>query len=153
MAAAPASRDSSSPTHASISVPSTVKCSSLNKRCRFAAPTTAAKNACATSPCNSRSRFFEKLVASHTRSLIPSPTNQRNSRLYSSCSTSIRSERTEYNSCNSNARNSCSGGTDGRPSFEYSCSNRGPSSRIASSANARTRRKGCSNGTRWLKLP
>ena len=43
------------------------------------------------------------------------PTNQRNMRLYSSCSISCRSERIEKNACSSNARSSFSGGIDGRP--------------------------------------
>ena len=38
-------------------------------------------------------RFFEKLDASHTRSSMPNPTNQRNDRSYSSRSIIWRSER------------------------------------------------------------
>src|SRR5262249_2880 len=51
----------------------------------------------------------------HTASSIARPTNQRNSRLYSSCSITIRSLRTEYSTCSTRARNRCSGGIEGRP--------------------------------------
>src|SRR6516225_6604706 len=64
------------------------------------------------SPSSNRSRFLVKVVGAHTRSSMPRPTNQRNSRLYSSCSISIRSLRTEYSTWISNARNRCSGGID-----------------------------------------
>ena len=47
------------------------------------------------SPSSSRSRFFEKVEWSHAASSIPIPTNQRNSRSYSSRSISCRSERIE----------------------------------------------------------
>src|ERR1039458_287367 len=57
-----------------------------------------------TSPENRRSRFLAKLVASHACSLSGSPTNQRNSRLYSSCSTGIRSLCTEYSICSKSAQ-------------------------------------------------
>jgi len=40
-----------------------------------------------------------------------------NSRLYCSSSISGRSLRTEYSTCRSKARNTCSGGTEGRPIF------------------------------------
>lgn len=36
-----------------------------------------------------RSRFFVKTVGTHTPASMPRPTNQRNSRLYSSCSHNI----------------------------------------------------------------
>src|SRR5215472_18415090 len=48
----------------------------------------------AISPSNRRSRFLQKTVVSQTTSSIDSPTNQRNRRLYSSCSINRRSERT-----------------------------------------------------------
>src|SRR6266849_1033448 len=67
--------------HASISVPSTVKCSSLSKPPDRACFTTACKNFCEISPASSRSRFLVNTVTSHTASSISSPTNQRNSRL------------------------------------------------------------------------
>ena len=65
--------------HASISVPSTVKCSSdINL---FACSFTSAKNCCATSLFNSRSRFLLNTAWFHTASSISRPTNQRNSKL------------------------------------------------------------------------
>src|SRR5204862_910370 len=66
---------------ASISVPSTEKCSldsSLRTCGRFSTP---AKNLAAISPSSNRSRFLQNTVASHTGSSAESPTNQRNSRL------------------------------------------------------------------------
>src|SRR5438034_794010 len=71
------------------------------------------------SPSSNRSRFLVNVVGTHTASSIARPTNQRNSRLYSSCSISIRSLRTEYSTWSSSARNRCSGGIDGRPVFAY----------------------------------
>lgn len=62
-----------------ISVPSTVKCSSLMKR--FASRLTSAKKRCATSDVNRPSRFFENTAWFHTASSMTSPTNQRKSRL------------------------------------------------------------------------
>ncbi len=53
---------------ASISVPSTEKCSLDSNRLTRPWATTAARNFTATSPANSRSRFFVKVVASHTGS-------------------------------------------------------------------------------------
>ena len=76
-----------------IRVPSTVKCSSLMKR--FASWFISAKNRWATFDVNRRSRLFENTAWFHTASFMPSPTNQRKSRLSSSCSTHCRSERTE----------------------------------------------------------
>ena len=67
------------------------------------------------SPSSSRSRFLVKVVGAQTASSMPSPTNHRNSRLYSSCSISIRSLRTEYSTWSNSARSRCSGGIDGRP--------------------------------------
>jgi len=47
------------------------------------------------SPSSSRSRFLLNVVGVQTASSMPSPTNQRNNRLYYSCSISSRSLRTE----------------------------------------------------------
>src|SRR3954451_25445377 len=66
--------------HASIMVPSTLKCSVDRRRFTFGWASTAARNLCATSPASSRSRFLPKLVCSQTASSTPSPTNQRNRR-------------------------------------------------------------------------
>ena len=81
------------PAQASINVPSTVKCSSDKSRWALACASTCSKNAVATSPANSRSRFFVKTVTSHTGASSSRPTNQRNSRLYCSCSIKSRSLR------------------------------------------------------------
>jgi hypothetical protein len=78
-----------------ISVPSTEKCSLDKSRFTSGRASSSARKRCATSPASSRSRFFEKLLASHTGSSTPSPTNQRNKRSNSSRSISCRSERTE----------------------------------------------------------
>jgi hypothetical protein len=59
--------------------------------------------------------FLVKVVGAHTASSIARPTNRRNSRLYSSCSITIRSLRTEYSTWSRSARNRCSGGIEGRP--------------------------------------
>ena len=80
---------------ASVSVPSTEKCSLDNSRLTRGCDSTAARNLAAISPSKSRSRFFEKLEWSHTGSSIPMPTNQRNSRSNSIRSINCRSERTE----------------------------------------------------------
>jgi hypothetical protein len=67
--------------HASISVPSTEKCSSESSaltRCWFS---TAAMNWTAISPAISRSRFFVNTVTSHTTASSDNPTNQQNTRL------------------------------------------------------------------------
>ena len=77
-----------------------------------------AKNFSAMSPSKSRSRFLVNTVGTHTASSMFRPTNHRNSRLYSNCSINIRSLRTVYNTCKSNARNNFSGGIDGRPKAE-----------------------------------
>src|SRR5271157_722014 len=66
---------------ASISVPSTVKCSSLCRSCARASFRTAWKKASATSPCSRRSRFLPYPVASQSGSSRFKPTNQRNKRL------------------------------------------------------------------------
>ena len=53
---------------ASISVPSTVKCSSESSRLRRACSTIIVKNSSATAPSSSRSRFFVNTVGCHTGS-------------------------------------------------------------------------------------
>src|SRR5215472_3094799 len=111
------------PAHASSNVPSTVKCSSDMRLKALACSTTKPKNCLATSAFSSRSRFFVNTVTSHTGSSIFSPTNQRNSRLYSNCSINRRSLRTVYSTCKMSARRSFSGGIDGRPILEYICEN------------------------------
>src|SRR5262249_20285933 len=80
---------------ASISVPSTEKCSLESSRFTRGRARTALRNFAAISPSSSRSRFFEKVEWSHTASSTPSPTNHRNSRSNSSRSINWRSERTE----------------------------------------------------------
>ena len=50
--------------------------------------------------------FSVKLVAAQTPSSVDKPTNQRYSRLYSTCCTSCRSERMENNTCIKLARSS-----------------------------------------------
>src|ERR1019366_9329245 len=95
-----------------ISVPSTVKCSSLNKSCWRASTSTASSSRWLTAPAINRSRFLVNTVTSHTSSSISKPTNQRYSRLYSSCSINCRSERIEYSTISSSARSSRSGATD-----------------------------------------
>jgi hypothetical protein len=79
--------------HASISVPSTLKCSSDVRLAASACSRIRSKNFCATSPSIKRSRFLLNTVGSHTGSSIFRPTNQRNNRLYCSCSINIRSLR------------------------------------------------------------
>src|SRR3972149_5171688 len=69
------------PAQASISVPSTVKCSSDNSPCSRANFPSSVKKARATSASSRRSRFFENTVKSQTGSSMFNPTNQRNSRL------------------------------------------------------------------------
>ena len=79
--------------HASIKVPSTVKCSVESRSRLRACSTTSANKVLATSAANSRSRFLVNIVRSQTGSSMFIPTNQRNS----SCSPvapSIRSLRT-----------------------------------------------------------
>src|SRR5262249_32761137 len=77
------------------------------------------KNASAMSPRSSRSRFLVNTVTSQTGSSMLKPTNQRKRRLYSSCSMSSRSLRTEQRTWRSSARSSFSRATDGRPVFRY----------------------------------
>lgn len=69
------------PAQASISVPSTVKCSSDSSSCSRAYAKTCSKKACATSPSSKRSRFLLNVEGSQTGSSICKPTNYRNSRL------------------------------------------------------------------------
>jgi len=76
-----------------IKVPFTLKWSCDRSRFARGMASTALRKAAATLP--SSRRFLEKVEASHTASSMPSPTNQRNRRLKSSCSISWRSERTE----------------------------------------------------------
>ena len=76
------------------------------------------------------------------------PTNHRNNKLYCSCSISIRSLRTVYNTCISSARSSFSGAIDGRPNVAYIWLNTGDNAFKATSAIARIGRNGCSAGTR-----
>src|SRR5581483_3934820 len=77
------------PAQASISVPSTVTCSSDNRRWALACASTCSKNAVATLPASKRSRFLVKTVTAHTGASRSRPTNQRNSR--ESCNSSIKS--------------------------------------------------------------
>jgi TPP-dependent pyruvate/acetoin dehydrogenase alpha subunit len=63
-------------------------------------------------------RFLLNTVGTQTGSSTPSPTNQRNSRLYCICSISCRSERTEKRIWIRLARSNRSGAIDGRPSAE-----------------------------------
>ena len=60
---------------ASMSVPSTEKCSSESSPASFAWRSTAAKKRYATSPLRRRSRFLVKTVGSQIGSSAPSPTN------------------------------------------------------------------------------
>ena len=69
------------PANASISVPSTVKCSSDNNALTCGWLSTAWKNLAAIAPSSSRSRFLVNTVTSHTGSSIARPVNQRNGRL------------------------------------------------------------------------
>src|SRR5262249_19168201 len=66
---------------ASISVPSTEKCSSDNSGLTCGWFRSLVMNLANTSPLCSRSRFFVNTVGSHTRSSGESPTNQRYRRL------------------------------------------------------------------------
>jgi CBS domain-containing protein len=66
---------------ASISVPSTEKCSLDNSFLTCGKARSAARNSCATSVSSSRSRLCVNTVGCHTAASIGSPTNQRNKRL------------------------------------------------------------------------
>jgi hypothetical protein len=68
--------------HASISVPSAVKCSCEINFFHSPSANTFPKNSRITASENSYSRFSPKLVAAHTASPIGSPTNQRYSKLH-----------------------------------------------------------------------
>src|SRR3954452_14386278 len=65
---------------ASISVPSTEKCSFERSRFTRGSARMAVRNWAAISPSSSRSRFLERVDGSQTASSMPSPTNQRNRR-------------------------------------------------------------------------
>ena len=123
-------------------MPSTLKCSSDNRSLARACFSTCAKNFSAISPFSNRSRFLLNTVGTHTGSSMFRPTNQRNSRLYSSCSISIRSLRIVYNTCSSSARNSFSGAIEGRPQSTYSRPNDRDSPFKTTSTMVRIGRKG-----------
>ena len=76
------------------------------------------------------------------------PTNHRNSRLYSSCSISIRSLRTVYSTSSNKARSNFSGAIDGRPIFEYMAVNLRDNFARTRSVIWRIARNGWSDGTR-----
>lgn len=59
--------------HASIRIPSSVKCSSYSRLAASVCWRTCSKNACATSPRRSRSQFWLNVLASHTRSPSSGP--------------------------------------------------------------------------------
>ena len=101
---------------ASMSVPSTEKCSSDNSGATALSDRIAARNLRAMSVVKSRSRFFVKTVGTQTGSSTPSPTNHRNSRLYCICSINCRSDRIVNKIWISTARKSRSGAIEGRPS-------------------------------------
>lgn len=90
-------------------VPSIEKCSSdrsgATSRCTRIASITLRD----ISVVSSESRFFVNTVRTQTRSSMPRPTNQRNSRLYCICSINCRSDRTENRICSRLARISRSG--------------------------------------------
>jgi hypothetical protein len=67
--------------HASMSVPSTLKCSRLISPAAFACSTIARKNCPAASLATRRSRFFVKTVGSKLGSSMSMSRNQRNKRL------------------------------------------------------------------------
>ena len=80
---------------AAINVPSTEKCSPESNAFTRGSASSEARKRVATAPASRRSRFLQNTVGSHTASSMPSPTNQRYSRLYSSSSIRRRSERIE----------------------------------------------------------
>jgi hypothetical protein len=133
-------------------VPSTEKCSSDSSGATSLCASTAASSLRAISVLSSRSRFFVNTVATHTGSSMPSPTNQRNSRLYCIWSISCRSERTENRICTSAARSSRSGAIEGRPSGAYSWPNSLSSAFSASLTIAASLRSGCRAGMRSSRL-
>ena len=81
--------------HASSSVPSTLKCSSDNKRCSRVCSTIASRNYRATSTSNVRCLFLENTEWSKLRSMMFRSRNRLNSRSYSSLWQNCRSLRTE----------------------------------------------------------
>src|SRR4051794_11549166 len=109
---------------------------------------TSLKKRLATSALISRSRFLLYTVGTQTASSMFRPTNQRNSRLYCSCSISIRSLRSEYSNCSRSALSSFSGAIEGRPNAAYMSSNNGESAFSALSTIFRIGRSGWSDGTR-----
>ena len=110
---------------ASISVPSTLKCSSDKSPCRSAFHTTSSNSAWPILCSSNRCRFFVDTVGSKLR--------------------------TEYREMSYDAFSSRSGGTDARPTFEYIRSNSGASRSSASSATVLIVRRGWSFGTRSSK--
>ncbi len=87
--------DSALRRQASISVPSTEKCSSDSKARTFGWFSTASINLAATFEASRRSRFLVNTLTSQIGASIDKPANQRNSRLSSNCSNSCRSNLTE----------------------------------------------------------
>jgi hypothetical protein len=96
----------------------------------------------------SRCRFFENVLASKLGSTMSIPRNQRNSRLYSSCSHNCRSLRTVYSAIKTIPFSKRSGGTEGRPVSAYIASNKGDISPRTSSAIPRMARSGWSSEIR-----
>ena len=66
---------------ASISVPSTEKCSAESRRLTQGSLRIARRKPCAMSPASNRSRFLVNTVTSQTGASMDRPTNQRNSML------------------------------------------------------------------------
>ena len=81
--------------HGSSNVPSTLKCSSDNKRCSRVCSTIASRNYRATSTSNVRCLFLENTEWSKLRSMMLRSRNRLNSRSYSSLWQNCRSLRTE----------------------------------------------------------
>ena len=102
-----------------IKVPSTEKCSFDASPRHWANSTTRPKKVRTTSSLSSRSRLALKVEWSHTGSSSSRPTNQRYSRWYSSGSTHCLSDRTEYSTWITLARNSRSGAIEVRPPWAY----------------------------------
>ena len=142
----------------SISVPSTLKCSSLTQPWARARFTTSAKNRSATSWAKSLFWFWEKLEASNTFSSSPRSMNQRNIRSVCNRAQSWRSERTLNNACKTFALSNCSGGIEGLPCRAYIPSKIAPMRRSTSSTVALMRRIGwsramsCSTLIKLMKL-
>jgi hypothetical protein len=85
---------------------------------------------------------FENTAWFHTASSMPRPTNYRNNRLQSICSTSNRPERTEQKTCNNKASRMYSGEIEGRPKSAFSASNSWLSDPGTASVSLRTARSG-----------